>query len=107
MKKLFAMIALIFTIGMTVDFSPGDSPPDQTEFSISEFTAAIQADGITIIHLNAAATIPDVQNKTEASMSKRHSHNGSDSLGYSNENHPSISNRLDKEIDPGRCSHTV
>lgn len=106
MKKLFALCALIFAIGMIVNFSPGDPSPqpdteqvstyDQSDWSIADVTLdASPAYLVQASHPDSvAADLPEADDVA--------SNAGFTNYLTTKPNH--ADSRIDKRIDPGRCS---
>jgi hypothetical protein len=103
MKKIFALCALIFAIGMIVNFSPGDPSPQPTE-QVSTYTEAdwYIADVNLIQHLRIEDQAIRYGNQPMVREED------SDSPFYVgnpfSETHrpPPHTARIDKKFDPGR-----
>lgn len=105
MKKLFALIALIFTVGMMVDFRPEETPPDiqlietldQDYYQEIEALPVYQVKGISreVFRIDDSPTL--VEDMT-------YQIDGGNLIPNQVKKTPNPDQRLDKEFDPGRCS---
>lgn len=105
MKKLFAIIALIFTLGMMVDFRPEETPPDisSTELTDSELHQVIQAMPVYQVALTPAEVV-----RYESALlpidELTFSFDGKHWILNQPTKIPTSQLRIDKEFDPGRCN---
>ena len=105
MKKLFALCALIFAIGMIVNFSPGDPSPQP---DIEQVSTYVQSDwSIAEVALDASpaylvqASHPDPVAADLPEADEVASNAGITPYLPSNPKH--VTQRIDKKVDPGRC----
>lgn len=104
MKKLFALIALIFTVGMMVDFRPEETPPDiQLIETLDQDYQQIQALPVYEVKMYAREVIRiDESPALVEDMTYRI--DGGYLIPNQVKKTPNPDQRLDKEFDPGRCS---
>lgn len=104
MKKLFALIALIFTLGMMVDFSPEETPPDiqLIETVDQDYYQEIQALPVYQVK-GIAREVFRIDDSPALVEDMTYQIDGGHPIPNAVKKTPPSDQRLDKEIDPGRC----
>ncbi len=104
MKKLFALIALIFTLGMMVDFRPEETPPDvpieTVDQELNQKLAALPV--YRASHAYRAVIRYDSQPSFADTMLFKIEQG--QIIPTKVKKQLTSNQRLDKEFDPGRCS---
>ena len=105
MKRILAIIAMIFTIGMIVEFRPVDIPPDvsKTETVNQELKEKFEALPAYRASISDREVLRiDLQPSFVDSMTFKI--DGGLIIPIKVKTPPNSNSRLDKEFDPGRCT---
>jgi hypothetical protein len=105
MKKLFALVALVFAIGMMVELPRVESPPDPIKVESTNHTDSLQvADLMPVYQVRSDAEVIRIGYSPAFVEDMTFRLEEGKLIPYRATKTPDSEPRLDKELDPGRCS---